>query len=136
MNMTELKPCPFCGGERLLEAMQKPVGAGEYFMIKCADCSAEITRTSKRKAVEAWNRRATNDWVSVADRLPDKDGRYVVFEKRSDGVETVDVLYFAKDGRKVDKYDFRDRWKNVWYDYDSEWGHYVSDSVTHWLPKL
>ena len=55
--MTNLKPCPFCGGDKILEAMQKPVSAGEYFMIKCADCSCEITRTSRRKAVEAWNRR-------------------------------------------------------------------------------
>ena len=55
--MAELKPCPFCGGEHIIEALQKPVGAGEYFMIKCVYCSAEITRSSKRKAREAWNRR-------------------------------------------------------------------------------
>lgn len=58
--MNELKPCPFCGGEHILAATHKPIGASEYFMIKCTDCSAEITRTSKRKAYEAWNRRAAD----------------------------------------------------------------------------
>jgi len=57
MTSKELDNCPFCGSEHILEALQKPVGASEYFMIKCFDCSAEITRTSRRKAVAAWNRR-------------------------------------------------------------------------------
>ena len=45
-----------------------------------------------------------------------------------------EVLSFAKDGRKVDKYDFHREWKNVWYRYDSEWGHLTIDNVTHWMP--
>lgn len=57
----ELKPCPFCGSKNILTATQKPVGMGEYFMIKCFDCSAEITRSTKRKATEAWNRRVNDD---------------------------------------------------------------------------
>ena len=74
-----------------------------------------------------------NEWISVKDRLPDKDGEYLVFEKGSYGNQ-IRTLRFAKDGRKVDKYDFYRGWKNVWYRYDSEWGHITIDSVTHWMP--
>ena len=76
---------------------------------------------------------ATPKWISVKDRLPDKDGKYLVFEKGS-YANQIRTLQFAKDGRKVDKYDFHRGWKNVWYRYDSEWGHITIDSVTHWMP--
>lgn len=56
-KITKLKPCPFCNSEKILEAQQKPVCSAEYFMIKCFDCSAEITRSTRRKAEEAWNKR-------------------------------------------------------------------------------
>ena len=44
------------------------------------------------------------------------------------------IVKKRKDARKVDRYDFKGRWKNAWYEYDSEWGHYTVDSVTHWMP--
>jgi hypothetical protein len=73
------------------------------------------------------------EWISVKDRLPDEDGKYLVFEQ-SGGRTNTSILRFAKDARKVDRYDFKGRWKNAWYEYDSEWGHYTVDSVTHWMP--
>lgn len=72
-------------------------------------------------------------WISVKERLPKEDGKYLVFKKYSYGTD-ICTLRFAKDGRKVDKYDFYREWKNVWYYYDSEWGHITIDSVTHWMP--
>ena len=72
-------------------------------------------------------------WIPVSERLPEKDGHYLVFE-RGYLIPIIRVLEFAKDGRKVDKYDFHRGWKNVWYRYDSEWGHITIDSVTHWMP--
>jgi hypothetical protein len=73
------------------------------------------------------------EWISVNDRLPDESGEYFVFKKTMFGC-WCDVLGFAKDGRKVDKYDFGDQRKNVWYYYDSEYGYGVSNNVTHWMP--
>ena len=73
-------------------------------------------------------------WIPVTDRLPDKDGDYLVVKKIFNNSIMQEVLNFAKDGRKVDKYDFNRGWKNVWYYYDSEWGHITIDSVTHWMP--
>jgi hypothetical protein len=76
---------------------------------------------------------AVQKWIPVTERLPDEDGKYLVFEQSS-GRTNTSILRFAKDARKVDKYDFKCRWKNAWYEYDSEWGHYTVDSVTHWMP--
>ena len=72
-------------------------------------------------------------WIPVSDRFPDQDGKYLVFEKYAFGT-SITTLGFAKDGRKVDKYDFHREWKNVWYRYSSEWGYITIDSVTHWMP--
>ena len=58
--MSELKPCPFCGGE----------GKGVYddngYMVECDKCHADGPFASdryykddfKRRAIEAWNARA------------------------------------------------------------------------------
>ena len=73
------------------------------------------------------------EWISVKDRLPEEDGKYLVFEQNN-GRTNTSILRFAKDARKVDRYDFKSRWENAWYEYDSEWGHYTVDSVTHWMP--
>ena len=72
-------------------------------------------------------------WIPVTERLPEKGGQYLVFRQYF-GSGGRDVICFTKDGRKVDDYDFRERWENVWYDYDSEYGYCVTDSVTHWMP--
>lgn len=73
-------------------------------------------------------------WIPVTERLPDKDGRYLVAKRIFNNSIWQEVASFAKDGRKVDNYDFHSEWKNVWYYYDSEWGHITIGSVTHWMP--
>jgi hypothetical protein len=72
-------------------------------------------------------------WIPVTERLPDQDGKYLVYQKFPYGNE-IRTLGFAKDGRKVDKYDFHREWKNVWYRYSSEWGYITIDGITHWMP--
>ena len=72
-------------------------------------------------------------WIPVTERLPEEDGSYLCFSQYC-GSGWCAVRGFAKDGRKKDEYDFRRRWKNVWYDYDSEYGYCVIDSITHWMP--
>ena len=56
--MAELKPCPFCGSNELSEAQHKQFGMSLRYTIKCLVCMGEMTRTTKQKAVNAWNRRA------------------------------------------------------------------------------
>ena len=57
-NRAELKPCPFCGGKELSEAQHKQYGMSLRYTIKCLKCMGEMTRTTKQKAENAWNRRA------------------------------------------------------------------------------
>ena len=74
-------------------------------------------------------------WIPVTERLPDKDGKYLAFNKGIvAGSGYCRVLGFAKDARKIDQYDFVEDWQNVWYFYDSEYGYVTTNSVTHWMP--
>lgn len=68
MKETELKPCPFCGGEA--KAYGIPVhkhnfaglpelGGGGF--VECMNCTACLSENSKEKAIEAWNRRSENE---------------------------------------------------------------------------
>ena len=69
-------------------------------------------------------------WIPVTERLPEKDGYYLIY-----GCGGWRGIYgFAKDGRKLDKYDFNHRWENVWYSYNLEHGFSISDAITHWMP--
>lgn len=62
-RMTELKSCPFCGGEArlLLNAKRKIYGKDEYrtgVVACCYVCEARMFYGSEKLAIEAWNRRA------------------------------------------------------------------------------
>ena len=52
--MSELKPCPFCGGEA-----RRYYGNTECYGVCCKKCSAKIYGyASKGSATKAWNKRA------------------------------------------------------------------------------
>lgn len=74
------------------------------------------------------------EWVSVKERLPDKDGKYLCYCDYGYGSGEISVYSFAKNLSKVDKYDFMGEKRAGWYFYDSEWGYSETGSVTHWLP--
>ena len=71
------------------------------------------------------------EWISVKDKLPNKDGKYLCCW--CDG-KYIDIYSFAKNLRKVDEIDFKGMNRKGWYDYDSEWGYCEQESVTHWMP--
>ena len=58
--MSELKPCPFCGGEAEEGWGDNGEGFGEYY-IGCSNDQCEIdpsiTYDNKKSATEAWNTR-------------------------------------------------------------------------------
>ena len=72
-------------------------------------------------------------WIPVTERLPEKDGKFLVYKNVCKGYSTIMVVGFARNGRKVHEYDLRNH-KKVWYDYDGEVGYYPLSSVTHWMP--
>ena len=96
-NMSEeLKPCPFCKGQpwvdkqectceaccvcegghsHLPEHIDKPA-----FYLSCSGkCNLIFTTTfeSEEEALKFWNVRASA-WIPVSERLPEKDGLYLV----------------------------------------------------------
>ena len=57
---TELKPCPFCGGEA--ELQPEGLTACGYW-VKCSECGIEQSETCEfaEDAIEVWNRRVHDD---------------------------------------------------------------------------
>ncbi len=63
-----------------------------------------------------------NGWISVKDRLPEKEGEYLAFGySASDAARWIVVMYDPKD--------------ECWYELSSDWD--WTDDVTHWqeLPE-
>ena len=62
---TKLKPCPFCGSEKLHYSKPTAYGTPAHWLssVSCTECGAEVTGRDD-KAIEAWNRRAEDKNVS------------------------------------------------------------------------
>lgn len=81
-----------------------------------------------------------SEWVPVTERLPEKDGKYLVCEKWDCGygaIYNIRVVSYSLNLNKVDKYDFhgKEYKRPGWFDYDSEYGHFETGrDITHWMP--
>lgn len=51
----ELKPCPFCGGEKL--DFFKGEFVDSTHSIECMNCWAIVSKSGEKEAIKAWNRR-------------------------------------------------------------------------------
>lgn len=68
--MSELKPCPFCGGEAVIANL--PHAAFGEWVVGCSrdnpcEIQPDVWRNSKAEAIEAWNTRAERTC------MPEKD---------------------------------------------------------------
>ena len=74
-----------------------------------------------------------NGWIPCSERLPDSDkNRYIV--QKTNGF--IDILGFTKDAYKLSRYDFveyKGKKKQLFYDYDSEYG-YIEWECEAWQP--
>lgn len=66
--MTELRPCPFCGGPAKLHADYSEKNQAYYFYIQCRNCYARsktiksnIDAEDNQAAVDAWNMRTNEE---------------------------------------------------------------------------
>lgn len=63
--INELKPCPFCGSDAQLDYLGYRDKTKNHAVIRCKRCGAQIIRSVSidrlSEAINAWNRRATND---------------------------------------------------------------------------
>lgn len=74
-------------------------------------------------------------WIPVWERLPEKRGDYLVTQKATfTDCVYISVIGYALNLYDVDEYDFADKKRSGWYEYDSEWGYRELDNVTAWMP--
>lgn len=71
MSMDNLKPCPFCGGEKAKLFYDER----QNYHVECYGCNKIISfhidnNSSQTKAIEIWNRRSS-EWIKCSDRLPE-----------------------------------------------------------------
>jgi ribosomal protein S27AE len=105
--MSENKPCPYCGGTNLDEFDDIIDNTGWW--VHCGKCGAQAP-------LDKWNRRVMQ-WVPVAERLPEKDGYYIVKKAVTHSLK-YDTCAF-KDGK----------WYLCWEGCETR----SARSITHWL---
>ena len=75
----------------------------------------------------------TGRWIPCNERLPEDDKKQYIVQKTNG---FIDILGFTKDAYKLDKYDFaeyKDKNKQLFYKYDSEYG-YIEWKCEAWMP--
>ena len=75
------------------------------------------------------------EWIDVNDRLPEKDGEYLVIIGSYSKYRK--IASYAHDLFEVDDYDFNSG-DTGWFDYDGEVGYYKVRNVLAWteLPEI
>jgi Lar family restriction alleviation protein len=63
--MSDLKPCPFCGGKAIL------LQSGFVFQVQCGSCGASGRNDDKTTSVAHWNTR-TEEQLDAVRGLADK----------------------------------------------------------------
>ena len=72
-------------------------------------------------------------WIACSERLPEDDKKQYIVQKTNG---FIDILGFTKDAYKLDRYDFAEykgKKKQLFYDYDSEYG-YSEWECEAWQP--
>ena len=72
-------------------------------------------------------------WTSVNKDIPQNNGDYLCVLDAW-GHKYIRVCKFTKNLEEIDDLDFRGESGSGFYDYDSEYGYFKRDSVTHWMP--
>ena len=70
--MSELKPCPFCGGRAFIDRYERPK---QEWRIRCFNCPVKFGRyagLSEEEVTKAWNRR-TAETVKGETNIYDKE---------------------------------------------------------------
>lgn len=78
--MSELKPCPFCGGEAAVSICTGGDDESGYYAIHSASCTnCDVSTDSdinRESVIKIWNTRA-DGWIDLPS-TPNESGRYTV----------------------------------------------------------
>ena len=77
------------------------------------------------------------EWISVADRLPKEDGRYLCLYCLFPGKDNSPwhkILWFTNKAEENFDLAYNGEKGAAWYANDPEWGSTKIDNITHWMP--
>ena len=78
-----------------------------------------------------------SEWISVKDKLPEKDEQYLVYKvykgPNFNEFGLQEVCGFATNLKDIDDEWFTKK-RAGFYEYDSEVGFYEPAGITHWMP--
>lgn len=107
--------------------------------ILCVMCD-DLTETEKEKLKTKFLKDGggmMSKWIPVSEKLPEKRGDYLVTQKATfTDYVYISVVGYAHNLHDVDEYDFADKKRSGWYEYDSEWGYRELDDVIAWMPLV
>lgn len=61
---SELKPCPFCGGEAYIKSYlpcDGYMGESTRYRVGCDSCGVTVEKCTKEHAIDTWNTRTPNE---------------------------------------------------------------------------
>lgn len=107
----------------------KDRNASDPIAINCFECADEHRQLAEwLKELKAY--REQTRWIPVSERLPEENGRYVVYINAK--VHLIQIIPFAKNLHEI-SLDFTSK-KAGWYDYDSEYGFFERTGIEAWMP--
>lgn len=92
-----------------------------------SDCD-KYNRGLRHPAAETADVEPVRGWIPCSERLPEKDGRYLVANAT---VGVIGVKSFAVEKRLNGRGQER---RDVWWYLDDEWADQVATGITHWMP--
>lgn len=140
--MTELKPCPFCGGTDLHFESFSGWGNDVIICHKCLSIFSQQEITCEEDLITAWNRRASG-WISVEDDKPKNHKAVNVVWVNHEPVSYYAYMKDVPQSGTAHYYEPKDRWywdSTFCDDYLDEYGDSMTDRVdkdveiTHWQP--
>ena len=84
-----------------------------------------------RNALALLKEQEAVEWINVKDKLPEKDGKYLVVYTFFN-CKDIGVVRFTHNLHKIDEYIFDTENRPGWYESDDEVGYFEMTTVTHW----